>query len=149
MNEQKHADNINPKKDVSSKSSKVIGGSGFLSFDGDLRIAGLFNGNITVKGSLSIETGAQVNGSVNCISLYLSGGYSGHAVVTKKCVLLNGSVFSGQLISNDVDYEDGCVFNAVHKPYHVSSDQSTSSETPAEKEVEEKPRASLLNELLK
>ncbi len=149
MSEQKQDGSINLKKDDSNKNLSVIGGSGILSFDGDLKIAGAFHGNLSVKGKLFIEAGAHVNGSIQCICLDMSGKYSGHAVITNKCVLHNGSVFSGQLSANDVDFKDGCVFNAIHGPYQASSVQSTSGETPAGKEDEKKNRTSLLNELFK
>lgn len=146
---EKQQDDIITKQEAShTKSFKVVEGNGIILFDGDLIIAGSFKGKLTVKGNLTIEAGASVNGSINSSNLYLSGIYAGRAVVTNKCVLHSESVFSGQLISNDVDFRDGCVFNAIRSSYKKSSYQSDQKEAPVTKKEDDKQnKKSLLNEL--
>ncbi len=100
----------NPSTNSVTDKCTILVGSGNLTFYGNISINGRFQGNLIVNGILKIEANAVVSGGIIADILILSGSYSGDAFVEKKCVFHSGSFFSGHLISNNVELEDGCVF---------------------------------------
>jgi cytoskeletal protein CcmA (bactofilin family) len=75
---------------------------GKIEGDGDIRIAGRFKGNITVKGELTIEPGASIEGEVNADTVLVGGEVRGQIVAKsrvefKESGTLIGDVKAGSL----------------------------------------------------
>jgi cytoskeletal protein CcmA (bactofilin family) len=49
---------------------------------GNVRIAGRFKGNVNVKGELTIEPGASINGEVRADTVFVGGEVHGHIIST-------------------------------------------------------------------
>lgn len=92
------------------KTCTVVDGSGNITFDGNISINGKFYGNLVVNGILRIEESAVVNGGIIADYFYLSGSYSGCAIIKNKSFFAKNSHFSGHLISKDTEFDEGCLF---------------------------------------
>lgn len=110
MKEKNDAVDKNTVSNNKAEKCTIKGGHGNLIFFGDITISGRFQGNLHVNGTLRVDANAVVSGGIIADYLYLSGSCSGTILINKECVLYNGSFFSGHLISEIVDIEDGCVF---------------------------------------
>ncbi len=124
-------DNNNPADDLTKKGKElktctVIDGSGNIKFDGNISINGKFYGNIIAYGILRIEASAVVTGGIVADCFYLSGSYSGYAIVKNKSFFKKNSYFSGHLISRDTEFEEGCKFRGRHSLYtDLKGDKAT------------------------
>lgn len=85
--------------------------NGDLSFEGAVRIDGVFNGSITSDGTLIIGQGAKVTGSLKVGSLVVSGYVEGDVVVTNKAVLHKSAQVQGKLSTKLLVMEEGATLD--------------------------------------
>jgi cytoskeletal protein CcmA (bactofilin family) len=64
---------------------------------GHVRIAGRFTGDIEIKGDLTIETGAKVNGAVRASSVIIAGELEGNIEAATRVDLRDGGVLLGDV----------------------------------------------------
>lgn len=80
---------------------------GKIEGSGHVRIAGKFKGDVNVKGDLSIETGAQLNGSVRAEKVTLSGNLEGNIESARRVDLQASSVMQGDIKADDLIIASG------------------------------------------
>jgi cytoskeletal protein CcmA (bactofilin family) len=70
---------------------------GKIEGSGNIRVAGRFHGNVTVKGELTIEPGASIDGEVTADSVLVGGEVRGHIVSTSRVEFKESGVLIGDL----------------------------------------------------
>ncbi len=109
--------------------------TGELSFEGAVRIDGVFSGNIASEGTLIVGHGAKVEGSIKVGSLVSSGFIKGEIVVSEKVVLhktaqVQGKISTGLLVMEEGAQLDGNL--AMKKTLETVSSAERSSEASGE-----------------
>ena len=84
---------------------------GRIQGDGDLRIEGAVEGNVTVSGELLIEEGAEVQGNVDAAVVTISGAITGDVASRGGIVVRSSAKVSGNLGSPEVSLEEGAEFS--------------------------------------
>lgn len=74
---------------------------------GDIRVAGQFKGDVDIKGDLTIETGAKVNGSVKANKVVIAGELEGNIVAAARVELLDTGVLNGDLKAGSITVAAG------------------------------------------
>ncbi len=80
---------------------------GKISGTGDIRVAGQFKGDVDIKGDLTIETGAKLNGSVKANKVVIAGELEGNIVAAARVELLDTGVLNGDLKAGSVTVAAG------------------------------------------
>lgn len=70
---------------------------GKIEGNGNVRVAGNFKGNVTVKGELAIEPGAKVEGEVSADTVLVGGDVRGQIVASSRVELRESGVLVGDL----------------------------------------------------
>lgn len=70
---------------------------GKIEGDGNIRVAGRFKGNVNVKGELTIEPGASIDGEVNADTVLVGGEVRGHIVARSRVDFKESGVLIGDL----------------------------------------------------
>ena len=83
---------------------------GLLRFDGAVRIAGKFEGEIESEGTLIIETTGQVKARVNVRVLILNGRLEGEVKALEQVHMYPPAHFSGTVKSPSLKIEEGVIF---------------------------------------
>lgn len=74
---------------------------------GHVRIAGKFKGDVNVKGDLTIEQGAKLNGSVRADKVNVAGELDGNIEQAKRVDLLASSAVNGDIKADDLTIASG------------------------------------------
>ncbi|MDO5609900.1 MAG: polymer-forming cytoskeletal protein, partial [Pseudomonadota bacterium] len=74
---------------------------------GHVRIAGKFKGDVNVKGDLTVEQGAKLNGSVRAEKVTLSGELDGNIEAARRVDLLASSAMNGDIKADDLTIASG------------------------------------------
>ena len=74
---------------------------------GHVRIAGKFKGDVNVKGDLTIEQGAKLNGSVRAYKVNVAGELDGNIEQAKRVDLLASSAMNGDIKADDLTIASG------------------------------------------
>jgi len=77
----------------------------------DVRIDGIYEGNIVTAGRLVIGETGQYNGSVQCRFLDVWGKFSGKAEASDTVSFKAGATFDGEVLTAKLAIELGVVFN--------------------------------------
>lgn len=96
--------------------------TGDLSFEGAVRIDGVFSGNITSDGTLIIGQGAKVNGKIKVGSIVVNGTLEGQVEVSQRAVLHKTAVLLGTLTAKLLVMEEGAVLDG---DLHMSQPAAT------------------------
>jgi cytoskeletal protein CcmA (bactofilin family) len=83
---------------------------GRISGEGDLRIEGEVEGDVTVSGDLTIEEGASVTGDVGAASLIVNGALKGDVDARGPVAVRAGANVEGDLSGSEVSLEEGAAF---------------------------------------
>ncbi|MBN2724588.1 MAG: polymer-forming cytoskeletal protein [Deltaproteobacteria bacterium] len=87
---------------------------GELSFEGVVRIDGIFSGKIVApKAVLIIGPKGRVDGEIKLLELNLLGSFNGKIDISGLCRMISGCNFSGELKTGSISVEDGSVFNGT------------------------------------
>lgn len=90
---------------------------GQLSFEGTVRIAGKFRGEIFTKDTLVIDAGAEVEAQVEADFVIISGHVQGNVFARKRVQMYPPAVFKGTVTTPSLKIEEGVVFEgATHMP---------------------------------
>jgi cytoskeletal protein CcmA (bactofilin family) len=79
--------------------------------DGDLRIEGAVEGDVSVTGELVIEEGAEIKGNVDAAVVTIGGGLTGDVSTRGTIVVRASAKVSGNLGGPDVSLEEGADFS--------------------------------------
>ncbi len=74
---------------------------------GDLRIAGNFQGDVNVRGNLTIEAGAKLTGAVRANAVVIAGELQGNVDEAKRVELLETGVLDGNLKAESITVSAG------------------------------------------
>ena len=74
---------------------------------GHVRIARKFKGDVNVKGDLTVEQGAKLNGSVRAEKVTLSGELDGNIEAARRVDLLASSAMNGDIKADDLTIASG------------------------------------------
>ncbi len=101
-----------PRKNMepSMKESVIANGltiEGRIEGTGDLRIAGNFQGDVNVRGNLTIEAGAKLTGSVRANAVVIAGELQGNVDEAKRVELLDTGVLDGNLKAESITVSAG------------------------------------------
>ncbi len=79
----------------------------------DLKINGIFSGNLDVKGTLTVGVSAQVEADINGDNIILAGKVKGNVHATKMLTLMPTAVLSGDIYSPKLNIVEGAVFQGT------------------------------------
>lgn len=85
--------------------------SGVMISASDIRIDGIFEGQIITKGKLVIGENALVTGTIVCQSVDLWGEMKGDMLIEEHTVLKSNAIFNGTLKTSKICIDMGAVFN--------------------------------------
>ena len=80
---------------------------GKLSFQGAVRVDGMFSGEITSEGALIAGKDSVVNASLQVGELVLSGTFNGEVTAKRRVVVHKGGVLKGTIVSPALVVEEG------------------------------------------
>ncbi|MDD2488477.1 MAG: polymer-forming cytoskeletal protein [Bacteroidales bacterium] len=78
--------------------------------DGDLRIDGIVEGSLNIKGKLVIGNSGKIVGNINCQNADLSGRVEGNIIVKDLLSLQNNSTINGDITIGKLSIEPGATF---------------------------------------
>ena len=78
--------------------------------DGDLRIDGIVEGSLSIKGKLVIGISGKIVGSINCQNADISGKVEGNIIVKELLLLQNNSAINGDITIGKLSIEPGASF---------------------------------------
>lgn len=88
---------------------------GKLSFDGTVRIAGSFKGEIQSKGTLIIDSTAKVEATIDVKNLILYGNLTGDVKAFEQVRMYPPACFTGNVQSPSLKIEEGVIFEGSSK----------------------------------
>jgi cytoskeletal protein CcmA (bactofilin family) len=80
---------------------------GEVSGDGDLHVAGKFEGDINVTGRVLVADGAQVDANINALSIEIGGTVRGNLSASRRVEILPTGVLTGSLKTGSFSAADG------------------------------------------
>lgn len=95
---------------------------GKLSFQGAVRIDGVFTGEITSDGSLIVGKDAVIEGTLQVGELLLSGKFTGQVAATRRVVIHKAGVLEGTVNAPALIMEDGAVMQGQVNMQHLQKD---------------------------
>lgn len=100
--------------EVETKLPNIIGSGtkfvGDIETNGDLRVDGIIEGNITSKGKVVLGAGGSIRGTIKCASAELSGFFEGKIEVSELLTLKESSTLKGEMKVNKLCIEPGATF---------------------------------------
>jgi len=123
-------ENISIERNVMGKATEI---KGDIISNGDFRIDGKVEGNITTTGKLILGKEGFITGKANCANADFEGKFTGKLYCTGTLSLKSSAVIEGEVFLEKLSIEPGAVFNAICSMKGVksikTSDESTQSET--------------------
>lgn len=86
--------------------------TGQILSEGDYRIDGVLEGDLTTKGRVIIGSGGLVKGTINALNTDIEGTFSGVLNVEKILTVKSSANISGDVIVGKLSVEPGAAFNA-------------------------------------
>ncbi len=86
---------------------------GNLSFEGCVRMAGEFKGEIFTKDTLIISPEARVQADIEANSIILSGYLEGNIIAKKQVIMRPPAVFKGSVTTPSLKISEGVVFQGA------------------------------------
>jgi len=96
-------------RNVIAKNTFIIGN---IKADGDFRIDGTLEGNLTIKGKVIIGASGSVKGDITASSADIEGESFGHLKVEKTLTVKSIAKISGNVVVGKLSIEPGADFNA-------------------------------------
>lgn len=121
---------VEPERNVLGKATEL---KGDITSNGDFRIDGKVEGNITTSGKLILGKEGIVVGTVNCANADFEGKFKGKLYCTGTLSLKSTAEIEGEVYLEKLAIEPGAVFNAVCSMKGVKS-LKTSDATKSESE---------------
>jgi cytoskeletal protein CcmA (bactofilin family) len=101
--------------DTSDTSGSVLGHGtrvrGRVQGDGDLRVEGQVEGDVTLTGDLVIEEGAQVQGNVEAAAVTISGALTGDVASRGPVAIRATARVTGNMGGSEVSLDEGAEFS--------------------------------------
>lgn len=104
---------------------------GRLSFDGSVRIDGIFNGEISAKGELQVGESGKIEAEVRVGSLVVSGLVKGDIKASQRIQLTPTAKVYGDIATPKLAIAEGAVFEGTIKMESLKFDNATPKPTAA------------------
>jgi len=121
---------VEPERNVMGKATEIKGN---IISNGDFRIDGKVEGNITTAGKLILGKEGIIKGNVNCGNADFEGKFTGKLYCTGTLSLKSTAEIEGEVYIEKLSIEPGAVFNAICSMKGVkslkTSDDTTQSES--------------------
>ncbi len=123
-------------RNVIAKSTIIVGE---IKSDGDYRIDGTLEGNLTIKGKVIIGADGVVKGNIIASSADIEGTTSGNLKVEKTLTVKAIATISGDVVVGKLSIEPGAAFNAscvmqtVTKEVNKGDEKQNQSKKPTKK----------------
>lgn len=95
---------------IISEGTKI---KGDIISNGDIRIDGELNGNISVKGKLVVGPSGKINGEIECSNIEISGYIKGKVSAAELLNMKALSQIEGDIIAGKLSVEPGSVFSGT------------------------------------
>jgi len=105
--------------------------TGDIVSNGDMRLDGVLNGNLTAKGKLVVGESGKVNGVINCKNSDIYGIVEGKLNVSELLALKATAQINGDIVTNRLAIEPGCRFTGNCKMTDEYSQSGRPDETEA------------------
>ena len=103
--------------------------TGDIVSNGDMRLDGVLNGNLTAKGKLVVGESGKVKGVINCKNSDIYGLVEGKLNVSELLALKSTAQINGDIVTNRLAIEPGCRFTGNCKMTDETSQGGRSDET--------------------
>jgi cytoskeletal protein CcmA (bactofilin family) len=120
---------VEPERNVMGKATEI---KGDIISNGDFRIDGKVEGNITTAGKLILGREGVIKGIVNCGNADFEGKFTGKLYCTGTLSLKATAEIEGEVYLEKLSIEPGAVFNAICSMKGVKSLKSTDDTTQSE-----------------
>jgi len=120
---------VEPERNVMGKATEIKGN---IISNGDFRIDGKVEGNITTAGKLILGREGVIKGIVNCGNADFEGKFTGKLYCTGTLSLKSTAEIEGEVYLEKLSIEPGAVFNAICSMKGVKSLKSTDDTTQSE-----------------
>ncbi len=120
---------VEPERNVMGKATEI---KGDIISNGDFRIDGKVEGNITTAGKLILGREGVIKGIVNCGNADFEGKFTGKLYCTGTLRLKSTAEIEGEVYLEKLSIEPGAVFNAIFSMKGVKSLKSTDDTTQSE-----------------
>lgn len=97
-------------RNILAQNTQIIGN---ITSDGDFRIDGTLEGNLTTDGRVVIGIHGFVKGSIICANADIEGKFSGDLKVSKILTVKSKANISGDVVIGKLSVEPGATFNAT------------------------------------
>ena len=84
---------------------------GRVSGDGDLRVEGQLEGDLTLSGEVEVHEGGAVTGDVDADAVVIAGGVTGDVISRGALTLRAGARVDGNLTASEICVEEGASFS--------------------------------------
>lgn len=122
-------------RNVIAKSTLIIGK---ITSDGDYRIDGTLEGDLTTKGKVIIGSGGLVKGNIKALNADIEGTIVGALNVEKTLTIKAIANISGDVIVGKLSVEPGATFNASCTMKIVAKEVKKEDEKKPEKKKDKK-----------
>jgi cytoskeletal protein CcmA (bactofilin family) len=122
-------------RNVIAKSTTIVGE---IKSDGDYRIDGTLEGNLTIKGKVIIGAGGIIKGDIEASSADIEGETSGKLKVLKTLTVKASATISGDVTVGKLSVEPGATFNASCIMQTVTLEDKNNNGKPEQKEKPKK-----------
>ncbi len=103
------ADN-NSGQNIIAQGTKIVGD---ISSEGDLRIDGTIEGNISTSGKIAVGRAGFVKGTLNGTDAHFEGKFSGKLTLSGTLNLKSSAHIEGEVIAGKLSVEPGATFNVT------------------------------------
>jgi cytoskeletal protein CcmA (bactofilin family) len=97
---------------------------GKLCFQGTVRIAGVFRGEIYTPDTLIVGEGARITGQIDAGTVIISGEVNGSIRAKHRVEIHRPAIFRGDILTPSLSVDEGVIFEArskmTHAPTHTS-----------------------------
>ncbi len=101
--------------------SEGVNIEGKISSNGNVRIDGKINGDVVVKGNLTVGASSEIKGQVTSKNMTVSGKIEGIIKIEEKLTLESTSVIKGDIITKILVIEEGAKFDGKSSMTHTPS----------------------------
>ncbi|QRM88749.1 polymer-forming cytoskeletal protein [Lacinutrix sp. WUR7] len=95
-------------QNIIAKGTNIVGD---FSSEGDLRIDGTIEGNLTTPGKIVVGKSGVIKGTLNGSDAYFEGKFSGNLTLTGTLTLKSSAHIEGEVVLGKLEVEPGATFN--------------------------------------